>query len=190
MRSRSGSCTRNARAARAVPDVRRAALAAVALVALTACASLAEPEVPPRWAFGHFEGIGYNDLLLVIGATVEAEGFSVVRTDPNDGSIESDWAYGTSQREVRGPSRRKVVGEVAAADGPGYDVRLRVREEVIRKLGLMATDVRRSDDWEPFPDNRDDAEFMMAKLQALLRHDRGPSDDFYDELDRLGVEVP
>ena len=91
-------------------------------------------------------------------------------------------------RSVRGPSRRKVLAEIVPA-GEGYDLRLRVREEVIRKLGLMATDVRRSDDWEPFPDNLDDAEFLMTKMQALLRpDDRAASDAFYERVERFGDE--
>lgn len=187
MKSRSASCSRSAKASRAATESRFVVVATLLVaLALSSCGLVDESEAPPRWAYGRFVDVEYNALLLVIGSTIEGEGFDVVRTDPGDGTVETDWAYGTSQRQVRGPSRRKVLADVTPGD-EGYDVRLRVREEVIRKLGLMATDVRRSDDWEPFPDNIDDAEFLMTKLQALLRpDDRGASDDFYERRERFG----
>ncbi len=195
MKSRSECCSRSVavtRSARA--EWRRAArvlCCAVVLTLTSACGLLPDTEPPPLWAHGRFEDVEYNTLMTVIGATVEGEGYAVVKVDPGTGIVETEWTYGTSQREVRGPSRRKVLAEVESAPSkegvPGYSVRVRVREEVIRKLGLMATDVRRSDDWEPFPDNRTDAEFLMTKFQALMRPTRRKlSDDYYDRLERFG----
>ena len=55
-----------------------------------------------------------------------------------------------------------------------FRVALRVAEEVIRKGGLLATNVRAWDDWEEFDDNFDDAEYLMAKIQALVQAGQAP----------------
>jgi len=123
-----------------------------------------------QWAESRFAGLTYEALFGVVTSTIDGEGFAVRRHDPSTGTIETDWAYGTSLREVRGPSRRKVHArvEIDEASG-GFRVRLRVAEEVLRQRGELATHVRESTDWEGYADNWDDATYLMAKLTALLR---------------------
>ncbi|MHC5212299.1 MAG: hypothetical protein ACYTG2_16400 [Planctomycetota bacterium] len=139
-------------------------LAALTVAVHTGCASNSE-----RWAEGSFPGVSYSVLYNVVLTTVDAEGFVVRYRDPQKGAFESEWVYGTSQRVVRGPSRRKVYARIVREADDRYMVRLRVAEEVVRKGGLMAVGVRESEDWEPFEDNYEDAEYLMAKLVALVR---------------------
>lgn len=124
---------------------------------------------PPLWAELTFDGLAYDNLWVVVIDLLDSEGFHVKVGDPGSGRIESEWLYGTSVREVRGPSRRKAMVQISnRLDGPGWVVRLRVREEVIRKGGMRATQVRDSADWEEWHDNWDDAEFLAAKIRARL----------------------
>ena len=64
-----------------------------------------------------------------------------------------------------------------------HRVRLRVKEEVLRKQGLLATQVRENEEWEIYEDNLEEAEFLMAKLKALIPssaasvQDEGDDDD-------------
>ncbi|MHC4846457.1 MAG: hypothetical protein ACYTCU_09890 [Planctomycetota bacterium] len=123
-----------------------------------------------QWAESRFVGLSYEALFGVVASTIDGEGFAVRRHDTTTGEIETDWAYGTSLREVRGPSRRKVHARVEIDDATGgFRVRLRVAEEVLRQRGELATHVRDSTDWERYSDNWDDATYLMAKLTALLR---------------------
>lgn len=122
-----------------------------------------------RWAETRVDDVSYSVLYNLVLSTVDAEGYIVRRREPQSGLIESDWVYGTSQRVVRGPSRRKVFAVIEPLEGESYRVALRVAEEVIRKGGLLATNVRNSDDWEEYDDNFDDAEFLMAKISALIK---------------------
>lgn len=158
----------------------RGTLAPVLAIALLAgCAS----GPPPRWVEVDFDDISYAALYQVVSTTVSAEGFGLGASDPGAGRLETDWAYGTSMREVRGPSRRKVVAEFSALD-EGWLVRMRVREEVLRKQGLLAHNIRDRDDWETWHDNLDDAEFLAAKLKALL-DSHAPSEDFEERMRQL-----
>jgi hypothetical protein len=136
---------------------------------LAGCASNRE-----RWAEGSFANVSYPVLYNVALTTVDAEGFVVRYRNPQQGEFESDWIYGTSQRVVRGPSRRKVYVRIQPEEGDRYLVRLRVAEEIVRKGGMMAVNVRESEDWEEFDDNYEDAEYLMAKLVALIRAEGKP----------------
>ncbi|MFT7462942.1 MAG: hypothetical protein ACI9EF_001284 [Pseudohongiellaceae bacterium] len=124
---------------------------------------------PPLWAEMNFNGLAYDNLWVAVIDLLDTEGFHVQAGDPGSGAIESEWLYGTSVREVRGPSRRKAMIEISQSlVTPGWVVRLRVREEVIRKGGLRATQVRDSADWEEWHDNWDETEFLAAKIRARL----------------------
>lgn len=115
--------------------------------------------------------ISYDALFSVVATTIDGEGFPVRRRNTVTGEIETDWVYGTSLREVRGPSRRKVYARVEIDEATGgFVVKLRVAEEVLRKQGELATHIRNMRGWEKYGDNWDDAAFLMAKLGALL-HD-------------------
>lgn len=138
-------------------------VAALTLVFLAGCSSVNE-----RWASATFEGISYLNLYGSMTTTVAAEGFDVSVADAQSARLDSEWTYGTSQRMVRGPSRRRVHGMIESAGPDIWTVRIRVEEEIIRKAGMLATEVRDSKDWESFEDNYDDAEYLMAKLSALL----------------------
>lgn len=141
---------------------------AVASVLVTASLSgcLSTPEL---WAEMSFDGLAYDNLWVVVIDLLDSEGFHVTAGDPGSGSLESEWLYGTSVREVRGPSRRKALVEISERlDAHGWKVRLRVREEVIRKGGMRATQIRDSAEWEEWHDNWDDAEFLAAKIRARL----------------------
>jgi hypothetical protein len=137
------------------------------LLSLPACSSLGE-----RWAEASFHGISYPSLYAVVLSTVDAEGYAVPLRDPQTAELHSDWIYGTSRSVVRGPSRRRVHAELEPVGEDGWRVRLRVEEQVIRKGGMLATNVRESENWEEFEDNFDDAEYLMAKIAALLREHR------------------
>lgn len=139
----------------------------LALLLLPACSSLGE-----RWAEATFQGLSYPSLYAVVLSTVDAEGYGVPQRDPQTAEIHSDWIYGTSRSVVRGPSRRRVHAEILQAGEAAWRVRLRVEEQVIRKGGMLATNVRESENWEEFEDNFDDAEFLVAKIAALLREHR------------------
>jgi hypothetical protein len=123
---------------------------------------------PERWAETRVNDVTYSVLYNLVLTTIDAEGFIVRKREPQSGRIESDWVYGTSQRRVRGPSRRKVFAVIEPIEGDDFRVAVRVAEEVIRKGGLLATNIRASNDWEEFDDNFDDAEYLMAKIAALL----------------------
>lgn len=137
-------------------------LLALGLALLPGCAG-----PPPLWAELDFERIGYGNLYVSIVDLLEVEGYVVASRNPDSGVIETEWLIGPSIREVRGPSRRKAVVEVEPT-GERLHVRLRVREQVIRKAGMGATNLRFNDDWEDYRDNWDDAEYLAAKLRALL----------------------
>jgi len=145
------------------------ALLGPALLATAGCTS-----TPERWAETHVNDVTYSVLYNLVLTTVDAEGFTVRKREPQSGRIESDWVYGTSQRSVRGPSRRKVFAVIEPLEDDDFRVALRVAEEVIRKGGLLATNVRASDDWEEFDDNFDDAEYLMAKISALIKAGQEP----------------
>jgi len=137
------------------------------LLLLAGCASVNE-----RWAEARFEGISYPSLYGVVLSTFDAEGYSVRERDPSAATLESDWVYGTSMRVVRGPSRRRAHAELKSVSEGQWLVRVRVEEEVVRKGGMLATNVRESENWEDFEDNFDDAEYLMAKIAALLEAHR------------------
>ena len=139
-------------------------VAALSLLLLASCSSFSE-----RWASARFDQISYPALYQVVVTTLGAEGYTVRNFDAQTAKLESEWVYGTSQRQVRGPSRRRVHVEITPLEvDRSFLVRIRVEEEVIRKGGMLATNVRESEDWEPFDDNYDDADYVIAKLAALL----------------------
>ncbi len=135
----------------------------LAALLLAGCSALEE-----RWAEARFAGISYPALYGVVLTTVDADGFAVRDRNPQTAAIHSEWVYGTSQSVVRGPSRRRVHALIEPVEGDAFMVRLRVEEEVVRKGGMLATNVRESENWEPFEDNFDEAEYLMAKIAALL----------------------
>lgn len=139
------------------------AAAAVLLLGALACAGPSE-----RWAEVRFQDLSFTSLYTVVVDLLDAEGFDVRSRDPDTGTIESSWLYGTSRREVRGPSRRKALVRIEPGPNDSWIVRVRVAEEVVRKAGLLATRVRESDDWEAIGDNFEDAEYLAAKMRALL----------------------
>ncbi len=139
-------------------------LLAVLLPALLATGCATQPE---RWAESRFLGLSLPALQSVALTTVSSEGYPVRPRDQRPGGFTSDWLYGTSQLAVRGPSRRRVIAEIVP-DGGGLLLRLRVEEHVVVKGGMLAMHVRESEDWEPFPDNFDAAEFLVAKVSSLL----------------------
>jgi len=144
---------------------------ALVLLLLAGCSSFEE-----RWAEARFEDVSYPSIYGVVLATVSAEGYAVPERDPQAGEVHTDWIYGTSRSVVRGPSRRRVHAEIAPLAERAFRVRLRVEEQVIRQGGLLATNVRESDNWEEFDDNFDDAEYLLAKMNSLLQayHAREP----------------
>ncbi len=145
------------------------ALAAPAVLAAVTggCASASE-----RWVQSAYAGISYPSLYNVVATTIAAEGFPMTGPEAQGGQIESGWVYGTSQRVVRGPSRRRAVAEIRLLPDDRLLVRLRVVEEVVRRGGMSAVNVRASEDWEPYEDNFDDAEYLMARVAALLDEKR------------------
>jgi hypothetical protein len=138
-------------------------LAALTILLVTGCSS-----VNARWASAQFTGISYGALFGAVTTSIAGAGFAVGDADAQSAHVDTDWVYGTSQRVVRGPSRRRVHAVIEPVADRTFNVRMRVEEEVIRKGGMLATEIRESKDWESFEDNYDDAEFMMAKLAALL----------------------
>jgi len=143
---------------------RVAAAAALLCVALASgCAGFSE-----RWVEARFDEVSYASVYNIVLTTVDAEGYAVRNRQVNTGEISSAWVYGTSQRAVRGPSRRRVHARVEPDGERSWLVRLRVEEEVVRKGGLLATQVRESDNWEPYEDNFEDAEYLIARIAALL----------------------
>ena len=142
-------------------------LACLVLLGLASCSSPSE-----RWAEASFGGISYPSLYTAVLTTLDAEGFLVRERDPQTPELHSDWVYGTSQRNVRGPSRRRVHTEITDEGGEIWRVRVRVEEQVVRKGGMLATNVRESENWEDYEDNFDDAEYLMAKISALLEAHR------------------
>lgn len=147
------------------PARRAVLLLAAVLLCLPACSTVKE-----RWAALELHEIAFSNLYLSVLDVLDAQGFPVQRRDPQAGTIESDWLYGTVVRQVYGPSRRKVFVEIVPSERviDGYTVRIRVVEEIIRRAGTRASRVRESKDWEEWEDNFDDAEFLATKVRALL----------------------
>lgn len=147
----------------------RIVLASCLLVGLAACASSRE-----RWAEVRFAELSYPNLFRSIADVLASEGFPPAGEDTSEGTLETEWQYGTSVREVRGASRRKVFVVIeeqpATADAQNADVtwivRLRVAEEVKRKSGLL--DRSEHGEWEEYRDNFEDAELLAEKVRALL----------------------
>ena len=123
-------------------------VAALTLLLLASCSSFNE-----RWASAQFDEISYPALFGVVVTTLGAEGYTVRDYDAQTAQVDSEWVYGTSQRSVRGPSRRRAHALIVQLAERSFQVRIRVQEEVIRKGGMLATNVRDSDDWEEFEDN-------------------------------------
>lgn len=152
----------------------RIVLSSWLLVGLVACAGTGE-----RWAEVRFTDISYPNLYRSVADVLASEGFPSAVEDTSSGTLESEWQYGTSVREVRGPSRRKVHVLIEEAEPPPegaeitgpvaqWVVRLRVAEEIIRKGGILARNIRQSDDWEEYRDKFEDAELLAEKIRALL----------------------
>lgn len=130
----------------------------------TSCASNKE-----RWAEISMQELSYQNLFASVLDMLELEGYLVHMQLPDTGEIDTDWLRGISRREVRGPSRRKAHIEIKPLEGPRqFVVRIRVEEEIIRKGGMLARENAKESEWEPFPDNFEDAEYLAAKLRALL----------------------
>jgi hypothetical protein len=142
-------------------------VAALTLLLLASCSSFSE-----RWATASFSNISYGALFSTVVNTLGNEGYSVRDVDAQTAKVQSEWVYGTSQRQVRGPSRRKAHAEFTPLGEREFQVRIRVEEQVIRKGGMLATQVRESDDWEAYEDNYDDADYLIAKVAALLDANR------------------
>ena len=139
----------------------------VAAFALPSCST-----TPERWAVLNFERLSYSNLYQQVADALDGSGYRVLKQDPGSGRIETDWEVGPSLQEVRGPSRRKVVARVNALDDGRYEVRVRVAEQVIRKGGTLAREIRSSTDWEDWKDNYEEAEYLLARLGALLQEYR------------------
>lgn len=137
---------------------------AVMLASTVGCASNKE-----RWAEVQMQEISYQNLYSSILDMLELEGYVVHMGLPDSGTVETEWLRGISRREVRGPSRRKVHVELKSAEAARqYMVRMRVEEQIIRKGGLLSSGTPPETAWEAFPDNFEDAEYLAAKLRALL----------------------
>jgi hypothetical protein len=137
---------------------------ALALGFTTGCATTTQ-----RWAEVNMQELGYQNLYASVLDMLEMEGYSVHKRLPDLGEIETEWLRGISRREVRGPSRSRVHVDINRAEGRRhYVVRIRVEEQIVRKGGMLSTGDHRESDWEPFPDNFEDAEYLAAKLRALL----------------------
>jgi hypothetical protein len=148
----------------------RVALCRVLLVSLVVAGGACVTDDAHQWAESRFAGITYESLFSLVATTIDGEGYPVRKHSTATGEIETDWVYGTSLREVRGPSRRKVHARIEIdRNTGGFTVKLRVAEEVLRKRGELAMHVRDSTDWEHYGDNWDDATFLMAKVSALLK---------------------
>ncbi len=152
------------------PPLRLLALAVLVPV-LGACAS-----VQHRWAEVTIHELSYQNIYSSVLDMLELEGFGVSRRLPDEGRIETEWFTGDSRREFRGPSRRRVHVEIRRKErDDGYVVRMRVQEQVVPKGGTLGGGQRfRESDWEDFPDSFEDAEYMAAKLRALLSKYTGP----------------
>lgn len=144
----------------------------VLLLGLTlACASSRE-----QWAEVRFQDISFLNLYRSVADVLGSEGYPSAREDPVEGTLETEWRYGESVREVRGPSRSRafvtVRPDVLEREGqeplPIFVVRVRVPEEVIRKGGLLSRNERESNDWEEYKDDFERAEFLAEKIRTLL----------------------
>lgn len=131
--------------------------------------SLACSTTPERWAVLTFERLSYQNLFEQVADTIDGSGYRIAKLDPSAGTLESDWQYGQAVREIRGPARRKVHAQLIAAKDGSFVVRVRVQEEVIRRGGLLATQIRQSEDWEEWKDDYDEAAYIAARLGALLQ---------------------
>ena len=123
---------------------------------------------PERWAVMNLERLSYSNLYQQVADALDGSGYRVMKQDISSGRVETDWQYGPSVREVRGPSRRRAIAQVNALDDGLFEVRVRVLEQVIRKGGTLARHIRESDDWEDWKDDYDEAEYLIARLGALL----------------------
>ena len=152
----------------------RVVLTSWLLVGLGSCSGTSE-----RWAEVRFTDISYPNLFRSVADVLESEGFPSAAESVTQGTLETQWQYGTSVREVRGASRRKVFARIEEAEPPDPEqeisgpvaqwvVRLRVKEEIIRKSGILARNVRQSDRWEEYKDRFEDAELLAEKVRALL----------------------
>ncbi|GJM22387.1 MAG: hypothetical protein DHS20C15_23020 [Planctomycetota bacterium] len=138
------------------------ALLALALT-LGACTSS-----PERWAVMNLERLSYSNLYQQVVDALDGSGYRVMKQDLSSGRIETDWQYGPSVREVRGPSRRRAIAELRPLEDGVHEVRVRVSEQVIRKGGTLARHIRESNDWEDWRDDYDEAEYLIARMGALL----------------------
>ena len=139
----------------------------LAVLLLAACSSVRE-----QWAEATLTSISYPALYGVVLSTVDSRGFPVRERDPHTGEIHSEWVYGQSRAAVRGPARQRVHASIEPQPGDAFLLRLRVEQEVVRKGGMLATNVRESENWEPYEDNFDEAEILMGKIAALLAANR------------------
>lgn len=177
MRSGSGSARGGFRDRRSVDCAAmsvRVVLRTLVVIVLALCVACSGTR--ESWAELRFEGIGFGNLFRSVSDLLGAEGYPVWREDPVAGRIETEWKYGESVHEVRGPSRSKVFAHVAPGfvekEGepprPVWVVRVRVAEEVIRKGGMLARNERESSAWEEYRDNFERAEFLAEKIRTLL----------------------
>ena len=135
------------------------------VLVLAACAS----SPTDRWVERRFESLSNGAMYNLVLVSIDAEGYAPRVRNPDTGEIESIWVMGLSNRVVRGPTRRRVHALVRPHEEGGQLVRLRVETQIIRKGGLLAVNVRESEDWEAVPDDVDAAELLLAKIAALVR---------------------
>jgi len=142
---------------------------AILLVLAAGCAAAPTD----RWVERRFDGFSTGVMFNLVLVSLDAEGFAPRDRNPDTGEIVTDWVVGLSNREMRGPTRRRVHAVVTAHEEGRQLVRLRVATQVIRRGGLLAVNVRESEDWESIPDDVDSAELLLAKIAALVRTARG-----------------
>lgn len=130
----------------------------------------------PIWQADIYPDLTFDDVFVVAEAQVDRD-YEIVRSDRQNGVIETAWDHGSISPQTRLLQREQVVVNVSATE-EGVELRLRVRRQVKERLGLLAGEQENQEGWEEGRDDVERAEVLFGKIQAVLKTGR-PSEDFY-----------
>ncbi len=161
--------------------MRRFVLAALALssLSLAGCTMFALMGMAgaPIWQADVYPDLTFDDVFVVAEAQIDRD-YEIVRSDRQNGVIETAWDHGSISPQTRLLQREQVVVNLSATED-GVELRLRVRRQVKERLGLLAGEQENQEGWEEGRDDVERAEVLFGKIQAVLKVGR-PSDDFYN----------
>jgi hypothetical protein len=125
-----------------------------------------------QWVQNEYPGTRLDDALDVAVETVDRN-YDIEKVDHDAYKVESKWSDAPISAFERHSTRARVFVELKGGQGQPVLIRVRVEREVCK-----ATSVYREhegeDDWESYPDDREEADRLMSQMHMVL-HEFGAS---------------